>query len=151
MSIHNVTTKKHQRTGHVFEQRYKAILCDKDQYLLSLINYIHHNPIRAQLNDGLLYKWSSHHSYIGNPSNSLVDTEFILSIFHSDPNECIAKYKSFMNFEEADIKSMKTEDFSKDIDEYTEIKKDEPDQRSRKFSTRKSDIINSVTTYFKLK
>jgi len=141
--------KKHHRTGHVFEQRYKAILCDKDQYLLSLINYIHHNPIRAQLNDGLLYKWSSHHSYIGNPSNSLVDTEFILSIFHSDPNECIAKYKSFMDFEEADIKSMKTEEFSKDIDEYTEIKKMDQTNDHKVFYN-KSDIINSVTTYFNL-
>jgi putative transposase len=39
--------RKHRKTGHVFEGRYKAILCQKDQYLLQLIRYIHLNPVRA--------------------------------------------------------------------------------------------------------
>jgi hypothetical protein len=38
---------KHRKTGHVFEGRYKAILCQKDEYLLQLIRYIHLNPVRA--------------------------------------------------------------------------------------------------------
>ena len=38
---------KYCRTGHVFQQRYKAILVDGDSYLLQLIKYIHYNPVEA--------------------------------------------------------------------------------------------------------
>ena len=41
--------KKHKTVGHLFQGRYKAILCDKDKYLLSLIKYIHLNPVRAKV------------------------------------------------------------------------------------------------------
>ncbi len=37
--------KVNSRTGYVFKQRYKPVLCDKDKYLLSLIKYIHNNPV----------------------------------------------------------------------------------------------------------
>src|SRR4030042_3150799 len=40
--------KKYRTVGHLFQGRYKAILCDKDAYLLSLIKYIHLNPARAK-------------------------------------------------------------------------------------------------------
>jgi len=39
--------RKHRKVGHLFQGRYKAIVCDKDEYLLSLVRYIHLNPIRA--------------------------------------------------------------------------------------------------------
>ena len=39
--------RRHRRTGHLFENRYKSILCDEDNYLLALIRYIHVNPVRA--------------------------------------------------------------------------------------------------------
>ena len=38
---------KYQRSGHLFENRYKSIICEEDRYLLALIRYIHLNPIRA--------------------------------------------------------------------------------------------------------
>ncbi len=41
--------RRHRRTGHLFENRYKSILCDEDNYLLALIRYIHLNPVRARL------------------------------------------------------------------------------------------------------
>jgi len=44
----------HNRTGHIFEQRYKAILCDKDQYLLMLTRYIHQNLIRINHTNGVV-------------------------------------------------------------------------------------------------
>jgi putative transposase len=40
---------KYKRVGHLFQGRYKAILCDKDAYLLELVRYIHLNPVRAGL------------------------------------------------------------------------------------------------------
>jgi len=38
---------KHKRSGHLFENRYKSILCEEDRYLLALVRYIHLNPVRA--------------------------------------------------------------------------------------------------------
>jgi putative transposase len=37
--------RKYREVGHLFQGRYKAILCDRDAYLLSLLKYIHNNPV----------------------------------------------------------------------------------------------------------
>ena len=39
--------RRHQRHGHLFQNRYKSILCQEDIYLLELVRYIHLNPLRA--------------------------------------------------------------------------------------------------------
>ena len=39
--------RRHKRTGHLFENRYKSILCEEENYLLALVRYIHLNPVRA--------------------------------------------------------------------------------------------------------
>jgi len=39
--------KRHQRSGHLFQNRYKSIICEEDPYLLELMRYIHLNPLRA--------------------------------------------------------------------------------------------------------
>jgi len=44
--------KRHRRSGHVFEQRYKALLVDKDNYLLQVSRYIHLNPVSARIVSG---------------------------------------------------------------------------------------------------
>ncbi len=41
--------RRHNRTGHLFENRYKSILCEEEPYLLALVRYIHLNPIRAKI------------------------------------------------------------------------------------------------------
>ena len=41
--------RRHRRTGHLFENRYKSILCDEEAYLLVLVRYIHLNPVRANI------------------------------------------------------------------------------------------------------
>ena len=41
--------KKQERVGHVFQDRYKSEPIDSDAYLLSVLRYIHNNPIEAQL------------------------------------------------------------------------------------------------------
>lgn len=58
--------KRHDRAGHVFQGRYKAVLVDKDVYFKELIRYIHLNPVRAGLvTDPLNYPRSSHAAYAG--------------------------------------------------------------------------------------
>ncbi|WP_213608082.1 transposase [Pseudoalteromonas sp.] len=58
--------RKHQRVGHLFQGRYKAILVDKDAYLLELNRYIVLNPIRAKMVKSLSkWPWSSWHFMMG--------------------------------------------------------------------------------------
>lgn len=54
------------KVGHLFQGHYRAILCDKDAYLLELVRYIHLNPVRAKLVMDLeRYLWASHLNYLG--------------------------------------------------------------------------------------
>lgn len=84
-------------TGHFFERRYHAVLVDADAYLLTLLRYIHHNPVRARLapspDD---YPWSSHHTYLGKRAEPWVTTAFALRMFDSDSERAIAAYAAFM-------------------------------------------------------
>ncbi|HWR05278.1 transposase [Sporomusa sp.] len=81
----------HKHSGHVFEQRYKAFLCEKESYLMTLICYIHQNPVRANILEGINYRWSSHQSYI-NRVPGLVNLEFILDTLSTNPNEAMGQY-----------------------------------------------------------
>ncbi|MBI5417388.1 transposase, partial [Candidatus Poribacteria bacterium] len=67
--------KVHKRTGHLFENRYKSIICDTDEYLLPLIRYIHLNPIKVraiQIEELSKYKWTGHSEIIGKSEKSNV-------------------------------------------------------------------------------
>ncbi len=93
---------KYRTVGHLFQGRYKAILCDRDTYLLSLLRYIHHNPVRAKITEALdTYRWSSHQAYIGkgNPL-SLVDTGLVLRMFSESKSSARKHYKAFINEKE---------------------------------------------------
>ena len=71
--------KIHGRRGHLFEGRYKAIVCDRDSYLLELVRYIHLNPVRAALikrpGD---WRWSRHWEYLGKEKRGLIDSGPVL-------------------------------------------------------------------------
>jgi len=68
--------RRHKRSGHLFQNRYKSIVCEEDPYLLELIRYIHLNPIRAGLVKGLReldrYPWCGHSAILGNRKNPLI-------------------------------------------------------------------------------
>jgi len=68
--------KRHKRSGHLFQNRYKSIVCEEDAYLLELIRYIHLNPIRAGLVNDLRkldrYRWCGHSAILGNRKNPLI-------------------------------------------------------------------------------
>jgi putative transposase len=56
---------RHRRAGHLFENRYKAVLCQEDAYLVQLVRYVHLNPVRAKMvGDPHAYPWSSHRYYL---------------------------------------------------------------------------------------
>ena len=72
---------RHRKTGHVFEGRYKAILCQKDQYLLQLIRYIHLNPVRAgMVRSPERYRYSGDHVYLQGKATETIDPATVLSM-----------------------------------------------------------------------
>ncbi|MBW1931255.1 MAG: transposase, partial [Deltaproteobacteria bacterium] len=68
--------KRHKRSGHLFQNRYKSVVCEEDPYLLELIRYIHLNPLRAGLVEDLKeldkYPWTGHSSILGKRKNPLI-------------------------------------------------------------------------------
>ncbi|MBO5439033.1 MAG: transposase [Clostridia bacterium] len=67
---------KYVRVGHLFQDRFKSEPVETDEYLLTVIRYIHQNPLKAGICDNLSdYKFSSYHEYIG--ENDFVDTDLI--------------------------------------------------------------------------
>lgn len=141
--------KKHLHSGHVFEQRYKSVLCDKDQYLLALIRYIHQNPVMAGFDTGIKYKWSSHKDYLSGNINSITDVEFPLSIFEGEITTQIRRYTEFMDILESDINDISSRELAEHIDEYKEIK-DMNDEKGGKEIYSKEYIINLVCKYFEI-
>jgi putative transposase len=89
---------RHQRVGHLFQGRYKAILCQKDSYLQELIRYVHLNPVRAKMvKEVSAWKWSSHREYLGEVKGELTDNRFPLSLFHKDIGSSRRYYARFVN------------------------------------------------------
>lgn len=87
--------QKYSHVGHVFQQRYNAELCSNDSYLLSVVRYIHNNPVKAKIVETLDYTWSSHNDYVRG-DYSFVDSSAILGIFADERNVAIERYLSFM-------------------------------------------------------
>ncbi|HKQ13401.1 MAG TPA: transposase [Steroidobacteraceae bacterium] len=86
-----------QTTGHLFEKRYHAILVDADEYLLTLLRYIHLNPVRASLvSSPDEYPWSSHHAYAGRRAEPWVTTEFALGMLGSNRRRALAAYEALI-------------------------------------------------------
>jgi putative transposase len=88
---------RYQSWGHLFQGRYKAILCEKDSYLLELSAYIHLNPVRAKVvKDPSEYLWSSYREYLKGGSGGLVDSSFVLSQFSDVKGRAIRDYVRFV-------------------------------------------------------
>jgi len=77
--------RKHDRAGHLFQNRYKSILCQEDAYLLELVRYIHLNPLRAGIVKDLgaldRYRYSGHATILGKEKNDWQNTNYILNVF----------------------------------------------------------------------
>jgi putative transposase len=90
----------HKRTGHLFENRYKSILCDEDTYLLALVRYIHLNPIRAGIAKNMEqldgYPWSGHWAMIGKTKHTWMDTEYVLAQFGDSHRKALRGYRKFI-------------------------------------------------------
>jgi REP element-mobilizing transposase RayT len=73
--------ERHDRVGHLFQDRYKSTPIDTDTYLLMAVVYIHRNPLDEGITDLRNYRWSSYHEYLG--ISIIADTRFVLDMFDS--------------------------------------------------------------------
>jgi len=88
--------KKYQRSGSLFGNRFKSQSVERDSHLLSLVRYIHQNPLKAGIVDELSqYEWSSYNQYIGKCNGNIIDTNYILEMLSE--NREIAK-DTFVEF-----------------------------------------------------
>ena len=79
---------KHKRCGHLFQDRYKSEPVDDDAYFLTVIRYIHQNPVKAGLCKRTEdYKYSSYNEYTN--QSEIVDCDFCFGIIG------IEEYKEF--------------------------------------------------------
>jgi hypothetical protein len=104
--------KKYGQVGHLFQGRYKSFLCDRDEYLLSLVRYIHLNPVRTKLvREPEEFRWSSHKDYL-TETKGLVDTDRVLRTFSERVLQARRRYKDFIHDA---IGEGKNEDFYRGI------------------------------------
>jgi putative transposase len=89
--------RRYRTVGHLFQGRYKAILCDRDAYLLELVRYIHLNPARLKIPQDLAgYRWSSHQAYLGGKGPIAVDTALVLAQLGNSARQARNAYQKFI-------------------------------------------------------
>jgi len=91
---------RHRRYGHLFQNRYKSIICEDDPYLLELTGYIHLNPLRAGLVKSLAelntYRWCGHSVVMGKVKRKWQDQDTILAYFGKRRKAAIESYGAFV-------------------------------------------------------
>jgi REP element-mobilizing transposase RayT len=131
---------RHNRVGHLFQGRYKALLVQADAYAAELSRYIHLNPVRAKMVPSPEeYQWSSCRQYLEGTEPSWLSTRLVLGYFGTEDEDRRRNYRDYL-FEAIGKESrdpladsvastiLGTDDFVRDIREkYLEGKKSDRD------------------------
>ena len=92
--------RRHRRYGHLFQNRYKSIICDEDAYFRELVRYIHLNPLRANLVQRMgqldRYRWCGHAVLIGKAKHKWQERRYVLSWFGRGVKEAVGAYRKFV-------------------------------------------------------
>ena len=92
--------RRHRRWGHLFQNRYKSILCQENNYLLELVRYIHLNPLRAKQVSDLKalehYPYCGHCVILGHPRNDWQSVHEILKLFGKQVFAARRRYREFI-------------------------------------------------------
>lgn len=92
VSWHN---RKYKRCGHLFQDRFKSETVDTEEYLLTVLRYVHQNPVKAGLANRVEdYQWSSCREYIA--GGHLVDSEPILAMLSPERTKAGAAFRKIM-------------------------------------------------------
>jgi putative transposase len=91
---------KYKRSGHLFQNRYKSIVCEEDPYLLELVRYIHLNPLRAGIVGSVdeleAFPWCGHGALTGKRMNDWQETQYVLMRFGEEKRKAIRGYRRFV-------------------------------------------------------
>jgi REP element-mobilizing transposase RayT/predicted HTH domain antitoxin len=91
---------RHKRHGHLFQNRYKSIVCEEDAYFRELIRYIHLNPLRANLVRNLSeldrYPWCGHSVLLGKRKSDWQDRDYVLKWFGKKEAEARKSYHDYV-------------------------------------------------------
>ena len=91
---------RHNRHGHLFQNRYKSILCQENTYLLELVRYIHLNPLRGKIIEDInhldKYPYCGHSTLLGNTNKSWQEIDKILDLFHDKRHLARRYYRNFV-------------------------------------------------------
>lgn len=92
--------RRHNRYGHLFQNRYKSIICEEEPYLLELTRYIHLNPLRRGLVEDLNalaeYPWCGHAALLGKRSRPWQETDAVLGRFDRRERAARSQYEAFV-------------------------------------------------------
>ena len=92
---------RHKRHGHLFQNRYKSIICEEETYFLELVRYIHLNPLRAGLVNDLTelerYQWCGHSVLMNQSLRSWQDCESVLARFGKTEKAARTAYREYVS------------------------------------------------------
>ncbi len=92
--------RRHKRHGHLFQNRYKSILCQEDAYLKELVRYIHLNPVRAGLVSAVGelngYPYSGHSALMGRKERPWQDVGYVLGYFGETGRRARRAYAAYV-------------------------------------------------------
>lgn len=92
--------RRHKRVGHLFQNRYKSIVCEEDAYFQELVRYIHLNPLRAKLVEHLRaldrYPWCGHATVMGRIPCAWQDRRTVLGWFGRTEQRAVRAYREYV-------------------------------------------------------
>lgn len=92
--------RRHRRSGHLFQNRYKSILCQEDTYFKELVRYIHLNPLRAGIVHDMVeldkYPFSGHCIIMGKKKNQWQSVNGVLEQFGDRTHLARRRYREFL-------------------------------------------------------
>jgi methionine-R-sulfoxide reductase len=95
--------RRHKRHGHLFQNRYKSIVCEEEAYFVRLVSYIHLNPLRAGVVDSVeeldRYRWSGHAVIMKQSNHEWQESDFVLRFFGEKEGRAREAYRLFVEAE----------------------------------------------------
>ncbi len=88
--------KRYERCGHLFQERFKSEVVEGDNYVRTVLRYIHQNPVKANLCKNVAdYEWTSYNEYLKEPT--IVETDLCLNLFASEKSRALKLFVKYMN------------------------------------------------------
>ncbi len=92
---------KYKRCGHLFQERFKSEIVETDSYFLTVLRYIHQNPLNAKIAESVAgSKWTSYKEYI--ERSQMVDVDYAFNYFSKIRSRAIPLFIEFMNADNED-------------------------------------------------